>query len=381
MMFFAFFISVVNYFRQLNSKKAIGIRKHPTYYRARINVLQPMNKVFRKTVIYAGLSAVLIFLLLVFVPRSYNVPKLKPREATQFWHLSTGSVIGFSFFKGKGERKPFPLIFLHGGPGGAFSDEAIQLRSKLGDDGYDVYIYDQVGSGQSARLKNISEYSPERHRQDLEEIVKKIKAEKVILIGHSWGAILALQYAAENQTKIEKLIFTCPGPIYPFSSELLAIKAPDSLQLKAPVFTNAQGNKKANNIRTKAMAYFATHFGFKIAGDQEADAFQTVLEYEVNKSTVRDTSNIAAPTAGGGYYAAVMTFHHLLSSKDPRPLLRNSTIPVLVVKAQYDNQHWGLTQEYLQLFSNHKLVVIPNAGHAISIEQPELYLRAIKEFL
>lgn len=340
-----------------------------------------MNKSLGKIIAYTIVATLVIFLSVVFVPRTYNTPAFQARAGTQFWHLSTGSIIGYSYFKGKGERKPFPLIFLHGGPGGSFSDEATQLRSKLADDGYDVYLYDQVGSGQSARLKNISDYSPERHRRDLEEIVKKITAEKVILIGHSWGAILALLYAAENQPKIEKLIVTCPGPIYPFRSELLSIKAPDSLNLKAPVFTNAQGNKKANNIRTKAMAYFATHFGWKIAGDKEADAFQTQLEYEVNKSTVRDTANIAAPTAGGGYYAAVMTFHHLLSSKDPRPRLQNSTIPVLVVKAQYDNQHWGLTQEYLEIFRNHKLVVIPNAGHAISVEQPELYLKAIREFL
>ena len=221
----------------------------------------------------------------------------------------------------------------------------------------------------------------ERHRKDLEEIIKKIGAEKVILIGHSWGAILAVLFAAENQTKIDKIIFTCPGPIYPFRNELLSVKAPDSLHLQAPVFTNAQGNKKANNIRTKAMAFFATRFGWKIAGDKEADEFETYLEYEVNKSTVRDTSNIAPPTPGGGFYAAIMTFKSLLRVKDPRPLLQHSSIPVLVMKAQYDNQHWGFTNEYMELFPNHKLALIPNAGHAVSVEQPELYLKTIRDFL
>jgi proline iminopeptidase len=76
-----------------------------------------------------------------------------------------------------------------------------------------------------------------------------------------------------------------------------------------------------------------------------------------------------------------MTFNSLLTSKDPRPQLQHSDIPVLVMKAQYDNQHWGFTNEYLQLFRNHKLVIIPDAGHAISVEQPELYLKTIREFL
>lgn len=340
-----------------------------------------MNRTARKTVAYLLLIAAFIFLLLVFFPRTYNVPKLQARAGTQFWNLSTGSRIGYSYFKGRGERKPYPLIFLNGGPGGAITDEAIQLRSKLADDGYDVYLYDQVGSGQSARLKNIAEYSPDRHRKDLEEIIKKISAEKVILIGHSWGAILAVLFAAENQNKIHRIIFTCPGPIYPFRKEVLNVRAPDSLHLQPPVYTNAQGNKKANNIRTKAMAYFATHFGWKIAGDQEADAFETLLGYEVNKSTVHDTSKIAPPSPGGGFYAAVMTFKNLLTVKDPRPQLQHSTIPVLVMKAQYDNQRWGFTNEYLELFSNHQLVIIPDAGHAVSVEQPQLYLKTIREFL
>ena len=340
-----------------------------------------MNRTLRKAAAYLLLIASAIFLVLVFFPRTYNVPKLQPRAGTQFWNLSTGSKIGYTYFKGKGIKKSCPLIFLNGGPGGAVTDEAIQLRSNLSDDGYDVYLYDQVGSGQSARLKNISDYSPERHRKDLEEIIKKIGAEKVILIGHSWGAILAVLFAAENQARIEKIIFTCPGPIYPFRNELLSVKAPDSLHLQPPVFTNAQGNKKANNIRTKAMAYFATHFGWKIAGDKEADEFETYLEYEVNKSTVRDTSNIASPSPGGGFYAAIMTFKNLLTVRDPRPKLQHSSIPVLVMKAQYDNQHWGFTNEYLELFPNHQLAVISNAGHAVSVEQPELYLKTIREFL
>ncbi|MBP6687171.1 MAG: alpha/beta hydrolase [Lacibacter sp.] len=340
-----------------------------------------MKRTSLKASAYLLLIASAMFLVLVFFPRRYDVPKLQPRAGTLFWHLSTGSKIGYTYFKGKGIKKPFPLIFLNGGPGGAVTDEAIQLRSKLSDEGYDVYLYDQLGSGQSARLKNISGYTPERHRKDLEEIIKKIGAEKVILIGHSWGAILAVLFAAENQSKIEKIIFTCPGPIYPFRKELLSVKAPDSLHLQAPVFSNEQGNKKANNIRTKAMAFFAKRFGWKIAGDKEADEFETYLEYEVNKSTVRDTSKIVQPSPGGGFYAAIMTFKSLLTVKDPRPQLQHSTIPVLVMKAQYDNQHWGFTNEYMELFPNHKLEVIPNAGHALSVEQPELYLKTIQEFL
>jgi pimeloyl-ACP methyl ester carboxylesterase len=76
-----------------------------------------------------------------------------------------------------------------------------------------------------------------------------------------------------------------------------------------------------------------------------------------------------------------MTFNSLLTIEDPRPKLKNSAIPVLVMKAQYDNQQWGFTNEYCTLFTNHKLIVMPNVGHAIAVENPALYLETIASFL
>jgi proline iminopeptidase len=322
-----------------------------------------------------------IFLLLVCIPRSYQVPKMEKNAAMQFWNLPTGSKIGYVHIPAKGPRKSSPIIFLNGGPGGYITDQGIQLRSALSALGYDVYMYDQIGSGQSNRLAHISEYTADRHKKDLEAIIDQIGADQVILIGQSWGAVLAVLYAADHPSKIEKMIFTCPGPIFPVRSELMAVKPPDHLNLESPVFKNADGNRKANNLRTKAMALFATTFGVKLASDAEADDFETYLNFEVNKSTVSDTAKIQKMSAGGGFYARVMTFNSLLTMQDPRPKLKGSEIPILVMKAQYDNQKWGFTQEYCEIFQHHTFIVIPDAGHAIALEQPELYLKTIAEYL
>jgi proline iminopeptidase len=76
-----------------------------------------------------------------------------------------------------------------------------------------------------------------------------------------------------------------------------------------------------------------------------------------------------------------MTIKSSASVKDPRPVLKKSNIPVLVMKGQCDNQKWGFTNEYLQLFTNHRFVLIQNAGYSISREQPDLYLKTINDFL
>jgi proline iminopeptidase len=330
---------------------------------------------------YLPALCVAIFLWLIFFPRTYNMPVLKQRAGTQYWNLQTGSRLGYTLLTAKGNKKPYPVIYLQGGPGGYISDTTIKILSGLSDAGYDVYLYDPVGSGQSARLNNIKEYTAERHKIDLEEIVKKTGCQKVILIGQSWGAVLAVLFAADNPGLVEKIIFTCPGPIYPVNMQLVNEKAPDSLHLQPPLFTNAQGNKKANNLRTKAMAIMAASFGIKLASDKEADEFETYLNYEVDKSTVYDIAHIRKPEAGAGFYARVMTFNSLQYLRDPRAKLKDVNIPVMVMKAQYDNQPWGFTNEYCSVFKNHQLVIISNSGHAVLFEQPGIYLKNILSFL
>ncbi|MEI6060132.1 MAG: alpha/beta hydrolase [Bacteroidota bacterium] len=322
-----------------------------------------------------------ILMYLFFYPRTYLVAPMKEREGIGYWSLTTGSRIAFTFLEGKGIRKPYPVIYLHGGPGGFISDQNITTLLPLTEDGFDVYLYDQAGSGHSTRLKDIKEYTADRHKRDLEEIVKEIGARKVILIGQSWGAILATLFAADDPGKVAKIILTSPGPIQPVKEELADLKEPENLHLRKPEYSNSEANEKVQNVRSNLIARTALLFGWKLASDKEADDFQTCLNRELNKSTVCDTSNALEAEGGGGYYAQIMTVQSLSGIQDPRPKLKDSHLPVLVMKGQCDNQKWGFTNEYLQLFPNYKFEVIPGAGHSISIEQPALYLKTIRDFL
>ncbi|MDB5230944.1 MAG: alpha/beta hydrolase [Chitinophagaceae bacterium] len=330
---------------------------------------------------YVLLLCLVVYLFCIFWPRTYDVPHLQKRAGTKFWNLSTGSRIGYTLIQGKGKKKPYPIIYLHGGPGGFVSDNAIKILTPLANDGFDIYFYDQVGGGQSSRLKNINEYRPDRHEEDLEEIAKQIGAKKLILIGQSWGAILATLFIADNPTKVDRVIFIGPGPIPPMHRELANLKSPDSLQLKEPFYSNRQGNEIAHNLRTKFLLTMMNSLGAKIASDKESDDFATYLNSFVNRSTVCDTAKIPPAEAGGSFHAQVMTMKHFNDVNDPRPAIKKLNIPVLVMKGQCDNQKWGYTNEYLQLFTNHQLVIIPGAGHFIFLEQPDIYLQTIRNFL
>lgn len=332
--------------------------------------------------IAATVSILIVTLaLFILVPRHYNVPHQTPRQGTKYWDLSTGSHIAYTLIPAKGEKKPYPIIYLHGGPGGPISDRNIATFTPLADEGYDVYLYDQIGCGLSARLDDINGYTADRHKRDLEEIVNKIGAPKVILIAQSWGAILGALFVADDAAKVDRVVFTGPGPIIPINRGLKNVSAPDSLHFINPLVSNADGSRKANNIRTTVATSLAEKFGIKLMSDEEGDNFATYLNNEQNKSTVCDTSKAIKAAPGAGYYVQVMTVASFGQTTDPRPKLQGCTVPILLMKGQCDNQPWGYANEYLHLFPNHQLAVIPNAGHAINIEQPELYLKTIKDFL
>jgi len=339
----------------------------------------------KKILLFIKITVVIIFLIFGFIilfPRSYQVPAIEKRGNTKYWDLNTGSRIAYTLIQAKGEKKPYPIIFLQGGPGGPIYNRNIKTLSSFSEAGFDIYLYDQIGCGYSDRLKNIGGYSIERHKQDLEEIVRIIGTNKVILIGQSWGAILATEFIAEKSDIVEKVIFTGPGYLLPINRSLEEIKAPDSLKLRNSQFTNSQGRKNIYNIRARFVEWFAKTFDWKLASDKEMDEFETVLDHEMGKSTVCDTALVGdIENNRSGYYSLVKTVQSFDNVIDIRPKLRNCKIPALIMKGQCDGMKWGYVTEYLNLFTNHRLIIIPNAGHSISREQPELYIKNILDFL
>lgn len=105
------------------------------------------------------------------------------------------------------------LIVLHGGPG---ADYRYLLNCKaFADQGFRVVFYDQRGSGLSKRHPKDS-YTLETMIDDLDAVIdyyKTMPGQKVFLLGHSWGAMLATQYinAHPDPQKIAGAILCEPG--------------------------------------------------------------------------------------------------------------------------------------------------------------------------
>lgn len=106
-----------------------------------------------------------------------------------------------------------PIIFvLHGGPA---ADYRYLLNCKeLADNGYFVVFYDQRGTGLSQRFPRSYYTSIQSSFNDLSGVIehyKKSPTQKVFLLGHSWGAMLAAAYINQYPTVVNGAVLAEPG--------------------------------------------------------------------------------------------------------------------------------------------------------------------------
>jgi proline iminopeptidase len=94
-----------------------------------------------------------------------------------------------------------PLILCHGGPGlwDMFADLVPMLSDRLR-----VIRWDQRGSGRSDRR---GPYSMARAVADLDAVRQHFGLDRVALLGHSWGAQLALRYALDHPDRVSRLVY------------------------------------------------------------------------------------------------------------------------------------------------------------------------------
>ncbi len=107
------------------------------------------------------------------------------------------------------------IVVIHGGPGADY--RSLLNCKQFAAQGYKVVFYDQRGSGLSKRHSKDS-YTLQTHEDDLKAVItfyKKLASQKVFLLGHSWGAILATAYInrfnSDINSKINGVVLAEPG--------------------------------------------------------------------------------------------------------------------------------------------------------------------------
>lgn len=232
----------------------------------------------------------------------------------------------------------------------------------------DVYMYDQIGGGDSSPIKE-KLWKIETFVEELSILTKKWKLEKFILVSVSWGTTLALEYfLATKDPRIEKIVFQSPL----FSTKDWQADA-DYLITKLPKKTQTVINYCHEIEATDSKVY-------KKALDEYY--LKHVLRVNIPKSKKPKKPNthgnqVYAYMWGPSEFKATGT----LKNYERASKLKSLKLPVLLVCGQHDEATPRTVEKYHRLIKGSKFKVIKNASHCISRENPTPLIKAIRNFI
>ncbi len=333
-----------------------------------------------RNIYFVGSTALVVVFFVVTALTPMGDPQLVPAavEDQQFWELPTGSRIAYVKVSAESDARETPVIFLHGGPGVPDMKGDSEYFGGLSQNGLDVYIYDMVGRGRSTRLEDPRGYTLKRDVADLEAIRRKIGAEQVILIGHSYGGTLAAAYTASHPQHVSEMVLSSPGDPSPSAggtSMLFHLTTKEKLGVYALLLP-------PRPMLAYALLQVNPEAAHNFAGDAEMDArFDRV--YNRTRPALHCEDESPGPELHGlGFYAH---YYPQSTSSPPHhdflPDLAGQDIPTLIVKGSCDYLSWSSALDYKRRLPDVRLVYLDGAGHNAYQDKQEQYMAVVRAFL
>jgi proline iminopeptidase len=271
-----------------------------------------------------------------------------------------------------------PLVIVHGGPG-ASHDYLLPYLLPLTRHHQLVFI-DERGSGRSERLEDATQYTVENMVEDVEAVRRSLGFEKIDLLGHSYGGVLAQAYALKYQTHLEHLVLCSTFHSTKAMNEVFQkLKAAMSPELRARIdkfeAAGLYGHGKDYEKNRYQTDYMIAAWG------------EGYFPYLFQNRPDANYDPIAAGIMSWDLYREMWGSHGEfvidgnLASVEYGDRLKDIAVPTLITAGDHDECDPSLSRAMSQLIPNSKLVVLPKSGHMTFIDQPKEFLAAVDDFL
>jgi proline iminopeptidase len=256
----------------------------------------------------------------------------------------------------------YPVVLLHGGPG-LDHHELRPWLDPLGDMGLRLIYVDERGQGQSPRVDPAT-LSVRGFAQDIDRLANALDLGEYAVLGHSFGAIIALSHALERGSASHYVISAGAA-----SSEALMADVEREIERFEPAAMREQIRRSwAEEARLQtveqARANMAAQMPFHFW--EMGDAYSRFMQSD---ETVYAPDVLAHVAAQG--YGDVEWLDHL----------RWIRKPMLVIVGRFDRTcTLARSEEIHREVEGSDLVVIEKAGHMAHIEQPKAYMDAVRRW-
>jgi proline iminopeptidase len=254
------------------------------------------------------------------------------------------------------------LVVLHGGPD--FDHEYLLPELDRLATSFHLIYYAQRGRGRSAEGVEPEDVSLESEIEDLDQVRRSFGLETVAVLGHSWGGVLAMEYATRHPDRVSQLILVNTAPAshtdaLALRAHLRSLRTPS--EREAMEALSASSRYQAGDLAADA-EYHRIHF-------RPAFSRSDLLEPLVGRLRANFTPErvVLARAIELRLYADTWAREEY----DLRPRLSRLDVPTLVLHGADDFIPVSLAANVADAIPGAVLSVLPQCGHFSYIERPD----------
>jgi pimeloyl-ACP methyl ester carboxylesterase len=205
--------------------------------------------------------------------------------------------------------------------------------------GHQLILWDMRGHGQTDSPDDPSAYSEDATVADMAALLDEAGAEQAIVGGLSLGGYMSLAFLLRYPERVRALLLFDTGP--GFKND------------EARAAWNKRAAETANSFETEGLASLQSR------------------SREMAMSTHRSAAGLARSARG------------MLAQRDAQVMtsLPNIKVPTLIIVGEEDTAFLAPADYMAAKIPNARKIVIPNAGHASNLDQPQMFNQAVEGFL
>jgi proline iminopeptidase len=262
------------------------------------------------------------------------------------------------------------IIVLHGGPD--FDHSYLLPELDRLADSYRLIYYDQRGRGRSAEGVKPEDVTLASDIADIERVRQYFHLDSVVLLGHSWGTVLALEYALRYPERVAGLILMNPAPAstedyQQLRKEWLEKRAEDMERRRAISGSAAYKEGDPDAVT----AYYRIHFKPALARSEDYEKLIARLRSSFTKEGILKARAIED---------RLMNETWSLPDYDLLPRLKALSIPTLVIYSDHEFVPVGTSEHITHAMPNARMVTLKDCGHFSYLECPAEVREQIDEF-
>ncbi len=263
---------------------------------------------------------------------------------------------------GTGERR---VLTMHGGPG--VPSQYIHSMADLASGDLSVVFYDQLGCGASDKPADSDLWTVERFVSEAEAVRTGLNLGRVDLWGHSWGGMLAQEYALAHPDALRTLCLAstiCSAAFH--RQELLRLIEAFPEETAGPLRDAYNGGETSSPRYRAASAEFWNRHVCLIPSPPEVESSVAELATEVLE-TMWGPDDVAMRGRLAGWEAA--------------DRIEAIDVATLVTVGAHDSLTPASSRMIAERIPNSELVMFEDSSHHAHWEEREAYVRVVRDFL